>query len=65
MKRKTVEMKQKHNYETPAVLRVVGFAPRTSLLAGSIVDKANVTSVGQKVDTYDFSDESFNHNWED
>ena len=53
MKRKTVEMKQKHNYETPAVLRVVGFAPRTSLLAGSIVD------------TYDFSDESFNHNWED
>ena len=65
MKRKTVEMKQKNNYAAPAILRVVGFVPRASLLAESIVDKANVTSVGQKVDTYDFSDESFNHIWED
>lgn len=65
MKRKTVKLKSKHNYASPVILRVVGFAPRASLLAGSIVDKANVTSVGQQVDNYDFSDGSFNHTWED
>ena len=58
-------MGTKKIYSAPAILRLVDYAPQEALLAGSIVDKANVTSVGQKVDTYDFSDDSFNHTWED
>ena len=30
-----------------------------------LVDEASVTSVGQEVDTYDFSGSTFNHEWED
>ena len=41
------------------------YAPHEALLAGSIVDKATVTSQGQKVDTYEWNTEGFNHTWED
>ena len=58
-------MGTKKTYSTPAVLRLVDYAPQEALLAGSIVKDATVTSIGQKVDTYDFSDETFNHTWED
>ena len=53
------------DYTAPCVLRQVSICAETGLMAGSIVDKASVTSVGQEVDTYDFSTESFNHEWED
>ena len=37
-------------------------------MAGSVVDHADITSVGQKVTDYDFSEgntQGFNHTWED
>lgn len=46
------------------ILRVAAYCPQVSLLAGSIVKDASVTSVGQKVDTYDFEGTTFNHDWE-
>lgn len=58
-------MGTKKTYSAPAVLRLVDFAPQEAILGGSIVDKASVTSVGQEVDTYDFSGSTFNHEWED
>lgn len=65
MKCETVNRKRKQRYVAPAVLRELAFIPCESLLGGSIVDKATVTSVGQEVDTYDFSGSTFNHEWED
>ncbi|MBR6269319.1 MAG: hypothetical protein IKR30_01965 [Bacteroidales bacterium] len=57
-------MGTKKTYSTPAVLRLVDYAPQGALLAGSIVKDASVTSIGQKVDTYDFEGATFNHEWE-
>ena len=57
-------MGTKKTYAAPAILRLVDYAPQEALLAGSIVDKANVTSQGQEVDTYDWNDSGFNHKWE-
>ena len=64
MKCETVNIKRKQHYDAPAVLRELAFIPREYLLAGSIVDKATVTSQGQQVDTYNFEDTQFNHEWE-
>ena len=47
-------MGTKKTYSAPAILRLVDFAPQEALLAGSIVKDAQVTSIGQKVDDYDF-----------
>lgn len=58
-------MDYKKNYQSPAVLRKADFIPGENLLAGSIVDKATVTSQGQQVDTYNFESDDFNHTWED
>ena len=58
-------MGTKKFYQSPAILRQVSYAPTGSLLAGSIVDKATVTSQGQQVDTYEWDTEGFNHTWED
>lgn len=57
-------MGTKKTYSAPAILRLVDFAPQEALLAGSIVKDAQVTSIGQKVDDYDFSGTTFNHDWE-
>ena len=54
----------KKAYESPAILRQVACVPQNSLLGGSIVDKATVTSQGQQVDTYNWDTEGFNHEWE-
>lgn len=54
----------KKHYQSPELIRKVAFVSDVSLLAGSIVDKANVTSQGQEVDTYDWNDSGFNHKWE-
>ncbi|MBQ9397797.1 MAG: hypothetical protein IJU08_04810 [Bacteroidales bacterium] len=58
-------MKQKKQYQAPLILRKIAFRIEGAILAGSIVDKATVTSQGQQVDTYDFSGSTFNHEWED
>ena len=36
-----------------------------ALLAGSVVEKMEVESAGQEVETFDFADTGFNHNWEE
>lgn len=54
----------KRPYETPRVLRVVAMNPEGPILAGSVADKAEVTSCGQEVVDLDFSRPEFNHNWE-
>ncbi|MBO4536335.1 MAG: hypothetical protein J5702_03925 [Bacteroidales bacterium] len=61
-------MKHLKHYQTPEVLREVAFEPGASLLDASVVDKASVTSMGQKVEDYNFSPdntEGFNHTWGD
>jgi len=57
-------MTQKLRYATPIILREVNLHTEGTLLAGSVVDNSNVTSVGQKIDEYDFSQTTFNHDWE-
>ena len=59
-------MKQNQHYESPAILRVVVLRTRGAILGGSL-DNANIRSVGQQVDDYDFSPDNtdgFNHTWE-
>lgn len=61
-------MKRKQPYKTPVVLREVILQLEGALLDGSLVDHADVTSVGQYVDDYNFSEsntEGFNFTWED
>ena len=54
---------KRYDYIAPSVLRVVSVCVEKALMAGSVMENPNVKSVGQEVDTYDFSDGSFNHNW--
>lgn len=55
---------KRYDYIAPSVLRVVSVQVESALMAGSIMNDPNVKAVGQEVDTYDFSDSSFNHNWD-
>ena len=64
-KKSMYTMGTKKTYASPAILRLVDYAPQEALLAGSIVDKATVTSQGQQVDTYEWNTDGFNHTWED
>lgn len=57
-------MNCKKPYQSPEILRKVAISSAASVLAGSIVDKANVVSQGQQVDTYNWTDTGFNHDWE-
>lgn len=57
-------MKQYKQYVSPAILRELPIAPNDQLLAGSVIDKTAVTSVGQEVKDYDWETETgFNHTW--
>ena len=59
--------KSKMNYAPPTIIRESRIYSDTAILAGSVVDKAAVTSEAtqQKVENYNFGDDSeFNHNWE-
>lgn len=61
-------MKHKQQYVAPAILRQTPLNKGCELLAGSIVNDANVISMGQDVENYDFSPtntDGFNHQWED
>lgn len=51
----------KKHYEKLCVVSL-GFQPVGSLLQASYPDPA-VQSTGQEVETYDFSDDSFNQSW--
>ncbi|MBQ6302382.1 MAG: hypothetical protein IJK75_08360 [Bacteroidales bacterium] len=58
-------MKRKLHYETPAIRREVTLQMRGELLngAGSIVDNADVQTVGQEVKDLDFSNAEFTYTW--
>ena len=61
-------MKHKQRYVAPAILRQTALDRGCELLSGSIVDGANVVSMGQNVENLDFSPENtsgFNFEWED
>lgn len=61
-------MKRKQPYKAPAILREVRLQLEGGLLDGSVVDHSDITSVGQRVKDYDFSEDNtdgFNFNWED
>lgn len=49
-------------YIVPKILKIK-YISNLSLLAGSVVDKAEVESMGQEVVNYDFSNPEFNHEW--
>ena len=57
-------MMKKKDYKKPEVLRIVRLSMNGKVLAGSVVNDAEVKSMGQEVIEYDFSDDSFNHDWE-
>lgn len=57
-------MEQYRKYVAPAILREMQFVPDGQILAGSVVDKATVTSVGQEVNDINWEAEGFNHTWE-
>lgn len=57
-------MIRKMKYITPGIKKSVKLAEGYDILAGSVVEKTEVTSVGQEVIDFDFSDGNFNHNWE-
>ena len=62
------DMKRKICYAPPAVLKTVSIHTEGEIMAGSVVDHADITSVGQKVTDYDFSEgntQGFSHTWED
>jgi len=52
-------------YISPSVIREVSIALETDLLAGSTVNKSSeVKTTGQEVVTMDFSQSSFNQEWD-
>ena len=57
-------MMKKMKYTPPAVLRERTIFVEESILVGSFADKTRIESKGQDVEQYDFSDDSFNHTWE-
>ena len=57
-------MKKKKQFVKPEILREITLLPECPILAGSVVDNTTIVSTGQEVQTHDFSDASFNHNWE-
>lgn len=53
-------------YLPPRILRETEFVTECQLLSTSIVDETGVTTMGQKVDDYNWADDTqgFNHEWE-
>ena len=56
-------MKRKLHYETPAIRREVILRTEGEILAGSIVDNADVMTTGQEVVDLDFSNAEFTYSW--
>lgn len=57
-------MKKKKAFIHPAILQEVTLLPETAVLTGSVADNTTIVSTGQAVQEYDFSGDSFNHQWE-
>ena len=51
-------------YVAPAVLRKVSVALETNLLASTVQAKSEVKTMGQEVVTMDFTQSSFNQEWD-
>lgn len=51
-------------YQKPLICGVVCLSTDAGILAVSVVDDMTVTSSGQEVTDYDFSDDTFNADWE-
>ncbi len=53
-------------FESPAIVKVVHVAYENDILTGSVVrtSETEVKTNGQEVKSYDFSDTSFNQDWE-
>lgn len=60
---KSTKMKEKSQYRAPAIVRTIHLRPSGALLSGSVVDHSTVTTMGQEVMDYDFSQDGFNHEW--
>lgn len=56
-------MQRKSKYNKPTNKKIVCLE-KTSIMSGSIVDETTVTTRGQEVVEFDFSDGTFNQNWE-
>ena len=57
-------MQQKKKYLAPCVLKTVTVLLEDEILAGSVVNNSQVVSAGQEVETYNFEQPEFNHQWE-
>jgi hypothetical protein len=58
-------MSKKLNYTAPAVLDDLALELEAEILGASVVtDDTTVETEGQKIETYDFTDSSFNQVWE-
>ncbi len=56
---------RKERFESPAVIQVLELDYDREIMAGSVVTvDSEVKTTGQEVKTYDFSDTSFNQDWE-
>ena len=51
-------------YVAPAVLKKVSVALETNLLASTVQAKSEVKTMGQEVVTMDFTQSSFNQEWD-
>jgi len=58
-----VYLRTNMGYEKPEIKKIVEIES-TDLMAGSVVDEAEVTSTGQEVIDLDFSSGEFNTEWE-
>lgn len=59
-------MSKKLTYTAPVVLDDLALELEAEILGASVVveDQTTVETTGQEIQTYDFSDSSFNQNWE-
>lgn len=53
----------KKKYNTPTIKKIIKMSSKP-LLYGSVVEKAEVKSMGQEVIEYDFTADGFNTEWE-
>ena len=57
-------MKQKQQFERPAILQEFSLLPEAPILAESVVDDVTVISEGQQVQDINAADQGWNHQWD-
>ncbi|MBR6001402.1 MAG: hypothetical protein IK045_00880 [Bacteroidales bacterium] len=55
---------KKKQFSSPLILQEVRICAENSFLASVVDNLAPIESTGQEVVEHDFSQETFNHNWE-